>query len=111
VHAGKSQHHIFVAARDNGIVRLAAAPDTAWRDASVSRWHGLIHGLHRRAYPVETARSETMLAILPPRHKVRGLVVLRLRRGGRPRSDHHGYVLPATEAHRYSLAGPQVVRV
>jgi DeoR family transcriptional regulator, fructose operon transcriptional repressor len=70
VHAEERQHQILASARDEGGVdvgKLAAdlgvAPETIRRDLRVLERHGLVHRTHGGAYPVETARFETSLAM------------------------------------------------
>ena len=68
--AEERQHRILSLARSNGgvdVAKLAAdlavAPETVRRDLKVLEQHGLIRRTHGGAYPVETARFETTLAM------------------------------------------------
>jgi DeoR family fructose operon transcriptional repressor len=70
VRAEERQHRILSLARSNGgvdVAKLAAdlavAPETVRRDLKVLEQHGLIRRTHGGAYPVETARFETTLAM------------------------------------------------
>jgi DeoR/GlpR family transcriptional regulator of sugar metabolism len=70
VRAEERQHRILSLARSNGAVDvaklaadLAVAPETVRRDLKVLEQHGLIRRTHGGAYPVETARFETTLAM------------------------------------------------
>ncbi|NJC72386.1 DeoR/GlpR transcriptional regulator [Planosporangium thailandense] len=64
------QHRILSQARRDGAVDvaklaadLAVAPETIRRDLRVLEKHGLVRRTHGGAYPVETARFETTLAM------------------------------------------------
>ena len=68
--AEERQHRILSLARNNGgvdVAKLAAdlavAPETVRRDLKVLEQHGVIRRTHGGAYPVETARFETTLAM------------------------------------------------
>ena len=68
--AEERQHRILSLARSNGgvdVAKLAAdlavAPETVRRDLKILEQHGLIRRTHGGAYPVETARFETTLAM------------------------------------------------
>jgi DeoR family fructose operon transcriptional repressor len=68
--AEERQHRILATARGDGgvdVARLAAdlsvAPETIRRDLRTLEQHGLIRRTHGGAYPVETARFETTLAM------------------------------------------------
>ena len=68
--AEERQHRILTLARSDGGVDvgklaadLAVAPETVRRDLRVLEQHGLIRRTHGGAYPVETARFETTLAM------------------------------------------------
>jgi DeoR family transcriptional regulator, fructose operon transcriptional repressor len=70
VRAEERQHRILSLARSNGgvdVAKLAAdlavAPETVRRDLKLLEQHGLIRRTHGGAYPVETARFETTLAM------------------------------------------------
>jgi len=70
VRAEERQHRILSLARSNGgvdVAKLAAdlavAPETVRRDLKILEQHGLIRRTHGGAYPVETARFETTLAM------------------------------------------------
>jgi DeoR/GlpR family transcriptional regulator of sugar metabolism len=70
VRAEERQHRILTLARSDGGVDvgklaadLAVAPETVRRDLRVLEQHGLIRRTHGGAYPVETARFETTLAM------------------------------------------------
>jgi len=70
VGAEERQHRILSLARSDGgvdVAKLAAdlavAPETVRRDLRVLEQHGLIRRTHGGAYPVETARFETTLAM------------------------------------------------
>jgi DeoR/GlpR family transcriptional regulator of sugar metabolism len=68
--AEERQHRILATARGDGGVDvgklaadLAVAPETIRRDLRTLEQHGLIRRTHGGAYPVETARFETSLAM------------------------------------------------
>jgi DeoR/GlpR family transcriptional regulator of sugar metabolism len=68
--AEERQHHILAEARGEGAVDVAklaveigVAPETIRRDLRVLEQHGLVRRTHGGAYPVETARFETSLAM------------------------------------------------
>ncbi len=68
--AEERQHRILALARSEGRVDvaklaadLAVAPETVRRDLRLLERHGLLKRTHGGAYPVETARFETSLAI------------------------------------------------
>ena len=68
--AEERQHRILALARSDGgvdVAKLAAdlavAPETVRRDLRLLEQHGLIRRTHGGAYPVETARFETTLAM------------------------------------------------
>jgi DeoR family transcriptional regulator, fructose operon transcriptional repressor len=70
VQAEERQHRILATARGDGgvdVSKLAAdlsvAPETIRRDLRILEQHGLIRRTHGGAYPVETARFETTLAM------------------------------------------------
>jgi DeoR/GlpR family transcriptional regulator of sugar metabolism len=70
VRAHERQHRILTSARADGGVdvgkltaELGVAPETVRRDLRVLERNGLIHRTHGGAYPVETARFETSLAM------------------------------------------------
>jgi DeoR family fructose operon transcriptional repressor len=70
VQAEERQHRILSLARNDGGVdvgKLAAdlsvAPETIRRDLRLLEQHGLVRRTHGGAYPVETARFETTLAM------------------------------------------------
>src|SRR2546430_995188 len=70
VRAEERQHRILALARSDGgvdVAKLAAdlavAPETVRRDLRLLEQHGLIRRTHGGAYPVETARFETTLAM------------------------------------------------
>lgn len=69
------QHRILSQARRDGAVDvaklaadLAVAPETIRRDLRQLEKHGLVRRTHGGAYPVETARFETTLAMRTTRH-------------------------------------------
>ena len=68
--AEERQHRILATARGDGgvdvgklVADLAVAPETIRRDLRTLEQHGLIRRTHGGAYPVETARFETSLAM------------------------------------------------
>lgn len=68
--AEERQHQILAVARREGGVdvgklaaELAVAPETIRRDLRILEQHGLVRRTHGGAYPVETARYETSLAM------------------------------------------------
>jgi DeoR family transcriptional regulator, fructose operon transcriptional repressor len=70
VQAEERQHQILAAARADGSVEvgklaieLGVAPETVRRDLRVLERHGFVHRTHGGAYPVETSRFETSLAM------------------------------------------------
>jgi DeoR family transcriptional regulator, fructose operon transcriptional repressor len=70
VQAEERQHRILSLARSDGgvdVTKLAAdlsvAPETIRRDLRLLEQHGLVRRTHGGAYPVETARFETTLAM------------------------------------------------
>jgi DeoR family fructose operon transcriptional repressor len=78
------QHQILTLARRDGAVdvvklasELAVAPETIRRDLRLLEKHGLVRRTHGGAYPVETARFETTLAMrttrrVPEKRRIAG---------------------------------------
>jgi DeoR/GlpR family transcriptional regulator of sugar metabolism len=70
VAGNERQHQILLSARESGSVdvgrlaaELAVAPETIRRDLRLLERSGLVRRTHGGAYPVETARFETSLAV------------------------------------------------
>jgi DeoR/GlpR family transcriptional regulator of sugar metabolism len=91
VHADERQHRILATARDDGGVDvarlaedLAVAPETIRRDLRALERNGLVRRTHGGAYPVETARFETTLAMrttrrVPEKRRIAAAAVQQLR--------------------------------
>jgi DeoR/GlpR family transcriptional regulator of sugar metabolism len=90
VDADERQHRILLSARENGSVdvgrlaaELAVAPETIRRDLRVLERNGLVRRTHGGAYPVETARFETSLAVrttrrVPEKRRIAAAAVAQL---------------------------------
>jgi DeoR/GlpR family transcriptional regulator of sugar metabolism len=90
VQADERQHQILHSARERGSVdvtqlaaELSVAPETIRRDLRVLERNGLVRRTHGGAYPVETARFETSLAVrttrrVPEKRRIAAAAVAQL---------------------------------